>query len=71
MPTNLSQLAVTQWHRWFAWHPGFLETLIGTRPLVWLQYVERRWTEGSNSGLGPRWIYRRMELSENESWWEV
>ena len=28
--------------------------------MVWLYDVERRWTEGITSGLGPRWVYRRM-----------
>src|SRR6516164_10914044 len=48
------------WHRWFAWRPVFISRRGENRRLVWLQYVERRWTEGITSGLGPRWIYRRM-----------
>jgi len=28
---------------------------------VWLYDVERRWTEGITSGLGPRWVYRRVQ----------
>ena len=29
--------------------------------MVWLYDVERRWTEGITSGLGPRWVYRRVQ----------
>jgi hypothetical protein len=29
--------------------------------VVWLYDVERRWTEGITSGLGPRWVYRRVQ----------
>jgi hypothetical protein len=34
------------------------------RGLIWLRYVERRWTEGHISGLGPRWIYRKARPVE-------
>src|SRR5215472_13205981 len=50
-----------QWHRWFAWRPVFISSRAGNRRVVWLQDVERRWTEGITSGLGPRWIYRKKE----------
>ena len=51
------------WHRWFAWRPVFIwSSRSGTRRLVWLEYLERRWTEGITSGLGPRWVYRRMRF---------
>src|SRR5437667_7210783 len=53
----------SHWHRWFAWRPVFVSSRMGNRRLVWLQYVERRWTEGMTSGLGPRWIYRRSRRS--------
>ena len=29
--------------------------------MVWLYDVERRWTEGITSGLGPRWVYLRVQ----------
>jgi hypothetical protein len=31
---------------------------------VWLQYVERRWTEDKTHGLEPQWIYRRARTGE-------
>jgi hypothetical protein len=47
--------------------PGvFVQTRIGNRPVVWLRYVERRWTEGRTSGLGPRWIYRRTRTERDQ-----
>ena len=55
--------STSHWHRWFAWRPVFVETRIN-RPLMWLRYVERRWTEGKTSGLGPRWIYRSIRTGE-------
>jgi hypothetical protein len=51
-PSSLGR--VTEWHRWFAWRPVFVH-----RRLVWLQYTERRWSQGRISGLEPRWVYRR------------
>jgi hypothetical protein len=39
--TDVQRLArVTQWRRWFAWHPIWLNDGKGTR--VWLEWVERR-----------------------------
>jgi hypothetical protein len=58
------------WHQWFAWHPVIISSR-GFRGvgrfwgLMWLRYVERRWTEGHTSGLGPRWIYRRVRTSNS------
>jgi hypothetical protein len=46
------------WHRWFAWRPVVAHGRTGRRQVVWLQYLERKWTLGRTSGLGPRWIYR-------------
>ena len=48
------------WHRWFAWRPILITNRWRGRRLAWLQNVERRWTKGTTSGLGSRWIYRRM-----------
>jgi hypothetical protein len=31
---------------------------------MWLQNIERRWSEGITSGLGPRWVYRRMRAPD-------
>src|SRR5262249_9816716 len=51
------------WKRWFAWRPVFVfSSRSGTRRLVWLEYFERRWTEGITSGLGARWVYRRRRF---------
>jgi hypothetical protein len=47
-------------NRWLAWRPVVITDRAGRRRLVWLQDVERRWTEGITSGLGPRWVYRKM-----------
>jgi hypothetical protein len=63
-PQASSTATHSAWRSWFAWRPVFLETRIGNRPLIWLRYVERRWTEGKTSGLGPRWIYRRTRTGE-------
>jgi hypothetical protein len=30
---------ITQWHRWYAWHPVRYD---GTTTWVWLEYVERK-----------------------------
>ena len=50
------------WHRWFAWRPVVVSSRTGRRRVVWLQYLERRWTaEGITSGLGPRWVYRNTQ----------
>jgi hypothetical protein len=65
MSSSRPRNAVTHWHRWFAWRPVFILSRRGKR-LVWLRYVERRWTEGKTSGLGPRWIYRRIRAEETE-----
>jgi hypothetical protein len=40
-----------------------------TSTLVWLQDVERKWTEGITSGLGPRWVYRRARAPEEGATW--
>src|SRR5262249_21660780 len=40
----------------------FISSRRGNRRPVWLQYVERRWTEGITSDLAPRWIYRRKRV---------
>jgi hypothetical protein len=61
MPTSLPQF---EWHRWFAWRPVFLQTRTGTRSLVWLQYVERRWNESQTNGSGPLWVYQRATSGE-------
>ena len=67
-PTMEAELLSTDawrrhWHRWFAWRPVLVfSSRLGTRRLLWLEYLERRWTEGITSGLGPRWIYRRMRV---------
>jgi hypothetical protein len=66
-PQVSSTATHSSWRRWFAWHPVFLQVRIGTRPLVWLQYVERRWTEGETSGLGPRWIYRTTRIDDGHA----
>jgi hypothetical protein len=58
LPTNM------YWHRWFAWRPVFISDRAGHRRVRWLQYVERRWAEGITSGLGPRWVYRKMRAPE-------
>jgi hypothetical protein len=53
------------WHRWFAWRPVVVSSRTGRRRVVWLQYLERRWTaEGITSGLGPRWVYRRTQSKQ-------
>jgi hypothetical protein len=38
------------WHRWFAWRPVVITDRAGRRQLVWLENVERKWTEGTTSG---------------------
>jgi len=40
-------------HRWFAWHPVFVEE---SRTLVWLEFVIRRRTGGDE--YGDFWYYR-------------
>jgi len=35
--------------------------------VVWLQYVERIWTEDIISDLGPRWVYRRQRQHEADN----
>src|SRR5215472_1763174 len=60
MPTSV-QPSNMYWHHWFAWRPVFVIDRVGRRRLVWFQGVERRWTEGNTSGLGPRWVYRRVQ----------
>ena len=63
MPTSPPQF---ERHRWFAWRPVFLQARTGTRSLVWLQCVERRWNEGQFSGSGPLWIYRRARTGDRD-----
>ena len=53
-----------RWHRWFAWRPIVVSSRTGRRRVVCLQYLERRWSEGINSGLGPRWVYRRTQSKQ-------
>ena len=53
-----------RWRRWFAWRPVVFETRTGRWRVVWLQYLERRWSEGITSGLGPRWVYRRTQSKQ-------
>jgi hypothetical protein len=63
MPTNVlpsNTPSYMHWHRWFAWRPVIIYGRAGRSRVVWLQYVERIWTEDIISGLGPRWIYRRV-----------
>jgi hypothetical protein len=52
------------WHRWFAWRPVIVSDRAGRSGVVWLGYVERRWTLDVTSGLGPRWIYRRVRTDD-------
>jgi hypothetical protein len=59
VPTRWSARRWRHWHRWFAWRPVSIYTQAREWRVVWLQYLERRWTEGVTSGLGPRWVYRR------------
>jgi hypothetical protein len=59
MPTSLTP-SYMQWHRWFAWRPVIVYDQAGRVRVAWLQDLERRWTLGTTSGLGPRWIYRRV-----------
>ena len=49
-----------QWHRWFAWRPVIIYSRAGRWRVAWLQDVDRRWSLGITSGLGPRWVYRRF-----------
>ena len=51
-------------HRWFAWRPVFISNRAGHRRLVWFRFVERTWTEGITSGLGPRWVYWKVRTRE-------
>ena len=51
-----------QWHRWFAWRPVIVSQLGARLRIAWLRSVERRWTEGITSGVGPRWIYRQARV---------
>lgn len=43
----------TEWHRWFAWFP-VNDIRMKTK---WLQFVERRWDTGEETG-DPEWRYR-------------
>jgi hypothetical protein len=45
-----------EWHRWFAWYP--VPTAIdGKLHYAWLQFIERKWGTGSDSGT-IKWRYR-------------
>jgi len=55
------------WRRWFAWRPVIIYGRAGKSRVVWLQYVERIWTEDIISDLGPRWVYRRQRQHEADN----
>src|SRR6516165_10194939 len=60
MPSSSRPPSAMHWHRWFAWRPVIVYNRAGKLRVVWLQYVERRWSLGVTSGLGPWWVYRRV-----------
>ena len=45
------------WQSWFAWHPVVLR---GEGGWAFLQFVERKWDDGSKTG-EPHWRYRRAK----------
>jgi hypothetical protein len=59
-------MQATHWHRWFAWRPVIVYNRAAKTRVVWLEYVEWKWTAGMISGLGPRWIYRRVRTGERD-----
>jgi hypothetical protein len=65
MPTSVLPSHM-YWHRWFAWRPVIVYDRAGRWRVVWLHYIERRWTLGRTSGLGPRWLYRRVQTGERD-----
>lgn len=46
----------TQAHRWFAWHPIYVEE---SRTWVWFETVTRKCTGGD--GYGNFWFYRLLK----------
>jgi hypothetical protein len=68
-PEPLSRGALRRsphWHRWFAWRPAIVRNRAGDPRVVWLRYVERRWTEGITRRLGTT-----MGLSQNSDYREL
>ena len=47
------------WHYWFAWRPVFIPTRSEKWRVVWLRYVERRWTLAFGTTMG---------LSQGSDW---
>ncbi|MFY9769167.1 MAG: hypothetical protein WBG18_18845, partial [Xanthobacteraceae bacterium] len=41
----VSRTSYMHWQRWFAWRPVIIYGRAGRSRVVWLQYVERIWTE--------------------------
>ena len=47
-----------------AWRPVVFQTQTGGWRVVWLRYLQRGWSEGIHSGLGPRWVYRSAQSKQ-------
>lgn len=52
---------LTNWHRWFAWHPVKVNEL-NDQTTVWLEFVHRK---------GDRWYWYNFLSNEKDFWiWE-
>lgn len=48
------------WKKWFAWYPVWVPFGMHSK-LVWLQFVERRWSVKENVDSSQGWEYQLLE----------
>lgn len=64
IPKHIGYFAKRErWHKWFAWHPVYIETSKTKRVLVWWESIERKGYYYSDpAGSGWYWEYRFLEV---------
>jgi len=54
------------WHRWFAWHPVIVSVKDEVDHWVWLERLERKWSDGRYGDQKGHWRYRHPVVSAKQ-----